>query len=100
MRDNIPDSVSFFMENSKKYKMPMVFGYIRAVMADGSLVYDEMKENAYENRLVLVDGENILLDYAKVHPFSYSGEDKAYRAGEKLRTGTGKGYPDRRIYLL
>lgn len=82
--DNIPGSVSFFMENSKKYKMPMAFGYIRAVMADGSLVYDEMKEKAYENQLVLVDGENVLLDYAKIHPFSYSGEDKVYRAGEKL----------------
>mgnify|MGYP000845055247 FL=1 len=82
--DNIPDSVSFFMENSKKYKMPMAFGYIHTVMADGSRVYDEMKEKAYENRLVLVDGENVLLDYAKIHPFSYSGEDKVYRAGEKL----------------
>ena len=82
--DNIPDSVSFFMENSRKYKMQMAFGYIRAVMADGSLMYDEMKEKAYENRLVLVDGENVLLDYAKIHPFSYSGEDKVYRAGEKL----------------
>lgn len=82
--DNIPDSVSFFMENSRKYKMQMAFGYIRAVMADGSLVYDEMKEKAYGNRLVLVDGENVLLDYAKIHPFSYSGEDKVYRAGEKL----------------
>lgn len=82
--DNIPDSVSFFMENSRKYKMQMAFGYIRAVMADGSLVNDEMKEKAYENRLVLVDGGNVLLDYAKIHPFSYSGEDKVYRAGEKL----------------
>ena len=81
--DNIPDSVSFFMENSRKYKMQMAFGYIRAVMADGCLVDDEMKEKAYENRLVLVDGENVLLDYAKIHPFSYSGEDKVYRAGEK-----------------
>lgn len=82
--DNIPDSVSFFMENSRKYKMPMAFGYIRAVMADGSLMDDEMKEKAYENRLVLVDGEKMVLDYAKIHPFSYSGEDKVYRAGEKL----------------
>ena len=41
-------------------------------------------EPVYENRLVLVDGENVLLDYAKIHPFSYSGEDKVYRAGEKL----------------
>lgn len=37
--------------------MPMAFGYIRAVMADGSLMDDEMKEKAYENRLVLVDGK-------------------------------------------
>lgn len=64
--------------------MPMAFGYIRAVMADGSLMDDEMKEKAYENRLVLVDGENVSLDYAKIHPFSYSGEDKVYRAGENL----------------
>ncbi len=82
--DNIPDSVSFFMENSRKYKMQMAFGYIRAVMADSDKMDDETKEPVYENRLVLVDGENVLLDYAKIHPFSYSGEDKVYRAGEKL----------------
>lgn len=82
--DNIPGSVSFFMENSRKYKMQMAFGYIRAVMADSDKMDDETKEPVYENRLVLVDGENVVLDYAKIHPFSYSGEDKVYRAGEKL----------------
>jgi len=82
--DNIPDSVSFFMENSRKYKMQMAFGYIRAVMADSDKMDDETKEPVYENRLVLVDGEKVVLDYAKIHPFSYSGEDKVYRAGEKL----------------
>lgn len=82
--DNIPDNVSFFMENSRKYKMQMAFGYIRAVMADSDKMDDETKEPVYENRLVLVDGEKVVLDYAKIHPFSYSGEDKVYRAGEKL----------------
>lgn len=82
--DNIPDSVPFFMENSRKYKMKMAFGYIRAVMADSDKMDDETKEPVYENRLVLVDGEKVVLDYAKIHPFSYSGEDKVYRAGEKL----------------
>lgn len=82
--DNIPDSVSFFMENSRKYKMKMAFGYIRAVMADSDKMDDETKEPVYENRLVLVDGEKVVLDYAKIHPFSYSGEDKVYWAGEKL----------------
>ena len=76
--DNIPDSVSFFMENSKKYKMPMVFGYIRAVMADGSLVYDEMKENAYENRLGLVDNlkdpVKIEMELRKILPPEHSSD--------------------------
>ena len=89
--DNIPDSVSFFMENSRKYKMPMAFGYIRAVMADGSLVNDEMKEKAYENRLVLVDGESVLLDYAKIHPFSYGFEGEYYQGGRKLKSVEWKG---------
>lgn len=64
--------------------MKMAFGYIRAVMADSDKMDDETKEPVYENRLVLVDGEKVVLDYAKIHPFSYSGEDKVYRAGEKL----------------
>ena len=36
----IPESVSFFMENSRKYDMAMVFGYIEAFMADGSGEFD------------------------------------------------------------
>ena len=50
--DNIPDSVSFFMENSRKYKMKMAFGYIRAVMADSDKMDDETKEPVYENRKI------------------------------------------------
>jgi predicted amidohydrolase len=80
----IPDSISFFMKNSKTYNMAIAFGYIEASMADGNPVYDEAGEKIYENKLALVKGENLVLDYTKIHPFSYSGEDKLYRAGYKL----------------
>ena len=33
------------------------------------------------NRLVVVDGNGLIGDYAKIHPFSFSGEDQHYSAG-------------------
>ncbi len=80
----IPDSISFFMKNSRKYNMAIAFGYIEESMADGSPVFDDSKEKVYENKLALVKGDNLVIDYAKIHPFSYSGEDKAYKAGSEL----------------
>lgn len=82
--DREPDSVAFFMKNSKKYQMKMAFGYIQEVGAEQISDAEKKENRRYENRLVLVDGESVLLDYAKIHPFSYSGEDRVYRAGEKL----------------
>lgn len=81
---HIPESISFFMKNSRKYNMAMAFGYIEESMADGSPEFDDNKPKIYENKLALVKGDNLVLDYAKIHPFSYSGEDKAYHAGQKL----------------
>lgn len=80
----IPESISFFMKNSRRYNMAMAFGYIEASMADGSPVFDDSREKIYENKLALVKGDNLVLDYSKIHPFSYSGEDKVYHAGSSL----------------
>lgn len=80
----IPDSISFFMKASRKYNMAIAFGYIEASMADGSPCFDETKGQIYQNKLAIVEGDNLIMDYAKIHPFSYSGEDKVYTAGEQL----------------
>ncbi len=38
-----------------------------------------------ENHYTIVDKQGICLsDYAKIHPFSYSGEDQKFRAGDRL----------------
>lgn len=80
----IPESISFFMKNSRKYNMAIAFGYIEASMADGSPVFDDARDKIYENKLALVKGDNLVMDYSKIHPFSYSGEDKVYHAGSRL----------------
>ena len=80
----IPESVSFFMENSRKYDMAMAFGYIEAFMADGSGEFDESRRKVFENKLAIVSGDEVIMDYAKIHPFSFSGEDRVYRAGSRI----------------
>lgn len=65
----IPESVSFFMENSRKYDMAMAFGYIEAFMADGSGEFDESRRKVFENKLAIVSGDEVIMDYAKIHPF-------------------------------
>lgn len=86
----IPDSISFFMKMSRKYDMAIAFGYIEASTVDGSLEYNENKSLIYQNKLAMVESGNLIMDYAKIHPFSYSGEDKIYTAGEKLCQGKVK----------
>lgn len=72
----IPQSISFFMKNSRKYNMAIAFGYIeKSVMHDRYI---------YENKLALVKGDNCVMDYVKIHPFSYDGEDKVYHKGNRL----------------
>ncbi|MEZ5375279.1 MAG: nitrilase-related carbon-nitrogen hydrolase [Acidimicrobiales bacterium] len=38
------------------------------------------------NRLVVVDGNGLVAEYAKIHPFSFSGEDQHYSAGNSFLT--------------
>lgn len=87
----IPDSISFFMKASKKYNMAIAFGYIETSVVDESSDSDEKKTQIYQNKLAIVEGGNLVMDYAKIHPFSYSGEDKVYTAGSQLCQAKVKG---------
>lgn len=58
---------------ASQYNVAVGFGYVLN------------KDGQYTNRYAIVgaDGQ-VLCDYAKIHPFSYEGEDKAYTAGDSL----------------
>lgn len=96
----IPDTISFFMKESTKYDMQIAFGFIEAskgkkIETKEAGIKETESENSragdsgtdkriYENKLILVDGGNLVMEYSKIHPFSYSGEDEHYTAGDKL----------------
>ena len=70
---NCSETLSFFQNLAIKYQIWIIFGAIVSI------------DNTYENRLfVLNKNGEVIADYAKIHPFSYSGEDKIFQAGENL----------------
>lgn len=66
------DSFSFFAEMAEKYSVHIVAGII------------EKSERKYFNTLLHINPEGKLVkSYRKIHPFSYSTEDKNYAKGEE-----------------
>lgn len=59
---------------SKEYGVAIGFGWVMA--SDDSLC-----ENHYT---IVSDKGKVLSDYAKIHPFTYSGEDKYFKGGDSL----------------
>lgn len=65
-------TVNKIKEISKKYDIAIGFGWV--------------KDNGdkCENHYSIVKDSDILIDYVKIHPFSYSGENIVFNGGEKL----------------
>lgn len=71
---------------SKKYNIAIGFGWVKK--------FEEKGENHYT---VVSPEENMLADYVKIHPFSYSGEDNYFHAGNSLSSFT---YRDKKISVF
>jgi omega-amidase len=66
------ESISFFSDTAKEYSAHIVAGII------------EKSEKKYFNTLVHINSKGKLIkSYRKIHPFSYSTEDKNYSKGRK-----------------
>lgn len=68
-------TVDFFKILAKKYDIAIVFGYVSE------------ESEKYYNKLVFVDKTGIIMDYSKIHPFSYGEESKYFSAGSKIEHG-------------
>jgi predicted amidohydrolase len=67
------ESIKFFSTIAREHKIHLFFGLIEKVV------------NKFYNSLFHLDEfGSIISKYRKVHPFSYSTEDKFYSAGEKI----------------
>lgn len=78
--ETVPETKQRMTELSVKYQIASGFGW--------TAVQEDLGENHYT--LISDLGEE-LSDYIKIHPFSYAGEDKVFRAGEKLTAAEYKG---------
>ncbi len=79
--DNKSETIKKFQELSKTYNIAVLFGVV-------------IKDNKKAlNKSIFIDNKgNILGRYAKVHPFSFSGEDKYFNAGQEIKVIHFNGY--------
>lgn len=78
----------FFREMSKKYDMTAVFGYPARISKEEIKAHPEWKE--YQNHLSIMDRGKELLNYTKIHPFTYGLEARYFQGGERIDTAEWK----------
>lgn len=64
----------FFQELSRKYSIGIVFGYIAS------------QEGRNYNHLAIVQDGRTIMEYAKLHPFSFGSETEHYTSGSRIAT--------------
>lgn len=74
-RKNSP-TCRFFQHLSEKYRIAVGFGY--------TVVTEEKKNRFGENCFAVVKDGTMLGNYTKIHPFSFAGEHRIYRGGNRL----------------
>lgn len=73
--------LDFFLGLSRRLPIAIAFGCIRAA-----------EPAAPQNRLVIVRNGTILLDYAKIHSYSFGGETRNYSRGTDIFTAAFEGF--------
>lgn len=73
-------TLKFFQELSKEYKLAIAFGMAEIVIGGKQL-------NKAVNKCYLISKGDILLEYAKLHPFTYGKEANYYQGGRELAMG-------------
>lgn len=72
-KENKQETIKRMICYAKQYNMAIAFGWVKD------------REEKSENHYTIVSKEgNIISDYVKIHPFSYSGEDKKFQGGDKI----------------
>lgn len=72
-------TLEFFLKLSEEYKLAIAFG-----MAEQAVEDVQLKPKKAVNKCYLVSKGKVLLEYAKLHPFTYGEEAKYYQGGTRL----------------
>lgn len=66
--------VEWFKDKASKYNINICFGYVK-----------EAGDKGKNNLLVVTPQNEEIVEYTKIHPFSYSNEDKYFEKGEEVK---------------
>lgn len=83
----ITDTVREIQKLSCKYPLVIVFGYVR--LPEGS----EKAQGMGINCLAAAEKGRVIMQYDKIHPFSYGGEEKHYISGTSITGCEIQGVP-------
>ena len=81
IKDKEGETLAFFSKLAREYRIAIGFGYVTQPDEKG------------RNHFAVVDAYgDIKMDYIKIHPFTYGGEDQVYTGGDRLGTFTWKSW--------
>lgn len=69
---------------SKRFNIAIGFGWVENTSDQQCICY---------NKYTIIDGEEAIITYSKIHPFSYSSENEYFAAGDKIVQFEFKGIP-------
>lgn len=82
--DKSYETVIRIREFALTYQTAIAFGYVTKVIPQNGGLPAGQDDRAH-NHYVVIDANGIMLaDYIKIHPFSYSGEDRYFEGGSRL----------------
>ncbi|MBR0409637.1 MAG: carbon-nitrogen family hydrolase [Eubacterium sp.] len=81
------DQRDFFSQMSEKYSMAVAGGYAAKRESGKSIHANRPK---FENHLTIFDRGDRILDYIKIHPFSYGREAEFFTGGDRIVTAGWK----------
>lgn len=67
-------TLAFFTKLAKEYKIAVGIGYV-----------EKAEEKAFNKYAIINTAGEVLLDYAKIHPFSFGEESSYYRSGNTIK---------------
>lgn len=75
------ETVAKFSKLAKKYNTFLAFGWVKAESVEKAAMESDICENHFS---IVSPSDGEILDYAKIHPFSYSGEHEFFKGGNHL----------------
>lgn len=72
-KENKNITIEYCQNIARKYKIAIGFGWVK-----------DCKEKCENHYTVVNEEGNVISDYVKIHPFSFSGENKFFRGGSSL----------------